>query len=74
MGSRTTYDVINLQHTKPFVQGRVRMGGTDPEAKRADLRNSSLVLFEVGRRKLDPDLKAPPGCQSLILKKDNNRY
>ena len=47
MGSRTTYDVINLQHTKPFVQGRVRMGGTDPEAKRADLRNSSLVLFEV---------------------------
>ena len=47
VGSRTTYDVINLQHTKPFVQGRVRMGGTDPEAKRADLRNSTLVLFEV---------------------------
>ena len=47
VGSKTHYDVINLQHTKPFVQGRVRTGGTQPEALRGDLRNSSIVLFEV---------------------------
>ena len=47
VGSKTHFDVINLQHTKPFVQGRVRTGGTQPEALRGELRNSSIVLFEV---------------------------
>lgn len=47
VGARTHLDVINLQHTKPFLAGRVRTGGTQPEALRGDLRNSSIVLFEV---------------------------
>ena len=31
----------------PLLLGRVRTGGTQPEALRGDLRNSSIVLFEV---------------------------
>lgn len=47
VGSRTTFDFINLQHTKPFVVGRTRTGGNLPEAARSTLRNSTITLFEV---------------------------
>lgn len=46
VGSRTSFDFINQQHTKTFIP-RVRAGGRDPESARAPLRNSTLVVFEV---------------------------
>ena len=46
VGSRTTFDFINLQHSKAFTP-RVHAGGQDAESVRAPLRNSTLLVFEV---------------------------
>ena len=47
VGSRTDFDFVNLQHVKPFIAGRTRLGGSIPESSRAALRNTTLVLFEI---------------------------
>jgi len=50
VGGKTTFDVINLQHTKPFVAGRVRTGGTQPEALRGrGLRSSTYHRLNISR-------------------------
>lgn len=46
VGSRTTFDFVNQQHTKAFIP-RVHTGGQAPESLRAPLRNSTITLFEV---------------------------
>jgi len=46
VGGRTTFDVINLQHSKMFTP-HVRAGGQDAESLRAPLRNSTLLVFEI---------------------------
>ena len=47
VGSRTDFDFVNLQHVKPFIAGRTRLGGSIPESSRSALRNTTLVLFEI---------------------------
>jgi len=48
VGTRTTFDFINQQHTKAFIP-RVRAagGGQAPASLRSPLRNSTVTLFEV---------------------------
>ena len=66
-------DVFN-QH--PCIEGEIERQLNDPYATEAEywtavLRRiqSAKARAKVGRCKLDPSLKAPPGCQSLIVKK-----
>lgn len=46
VGSRTTFDIVNEQHTKVFVP-EVQAGGKWPQAKRAAPRESIITVFEV---------------------------
>ncbi|KAK3281089.1 hypothetical protein CYMTET_11093, partial [Cymbomonas tetramitiformis] len=48
VGSRTTFDVVNQQHTKVFVP-EVQAGGHLPEAKRSPMRESIITVFEVDK-------------------------
>jgi len=48
VGSRTTFDVVNQQHTKVFVP-EVQAGGHLPEAKRSAPRESIITVFEVDK-------------------------
>jgi hypothetical protein len=46
VGTRTTFDMVNQQHTKVFVP-EVRAGGTLPRSKRSPPRESIITVFEV---------------------------
>ncbi|KAK3246298.1 glycosyltransferase 29 protein [Cymbomonas tetramitiformis] len=46
VGSRTTFDIINQQHTKSFCP-HVHAGGMEAESMRAPLRNSTILVFEI---------------------------
>jgi len=46
VGGRTTFDFVNLQHSKAFTP-HVRAGGQEAESTRAPLRNTTLLVFEV---------------------------
>jgi len=48
VGSRTTFDVVNQQHTKVFVP-EVQAGGNLPSAKRSSPRESIITVFEVDK-------------------------
>jgi hypothetical protein len=45
VGSRTTFDFINQQHTKTLVPG-VHSGGKEPNSKHGGKRDSTVVVFE----------------------------
>lgn len=45
VGSRTTFDFINQQHTKTLVPG-VHSGGKDPNSRHGGKRDSTVVVFE----------------------------
>jgi len=46
VGTATTFDLINLQHAKGFCP-HVHAGGQEAQSERANLRNSTLLVFEV---------------------------
>eukprot|EP00899_Mesostigma_viride_P006134 jgi/Mesvir1/15521/Mv03173-RA.1 len=66
-GTKTTFDIINQQHTKAFVP-EVQAGGSLPSSKRASWRNSYLVVFEVTSPFARQHLYLP------LLKKFNEKH
>mmetsp|Transcript_22810 Transcript_22810/g.70864 ORF Transcript_22810/g.70864 Transcript_22810/m.70864 type:complete len:532 (+) Transcript_22810:95-1690(+) len=58
VGSRTTFDIVNQQHTKAFLPN-IEAGGHLPTAKRAHYRQSILTVFEVDKEFARRHLYAP---------------
>ena len=58
VGTKTTFDIINQQHTKAFLPN-IEAGGHLPTSKRSGLRNSILTVFEVDKEFARRHLYAP---------------